>query len=272
MTRFTIVLLFTFSFFSNSFSQSNLNDYSYVVVPESFEFLAQRDEYQLNSLTKHLFNSNGFNAFLNTELPDVRRCDGLWADVEGSLGFIYTKIVVVVKDCNGNELFRSEEGKSKIKAFNRTYHDALRKAFRSIAALHVSQKEVEIFGKDDENPTQNVKVEKEKRDENANTDSGVRKASNVSSEEIIILPKEKFSSYNRGERSYLLRKTNTGFSLYEENETVADGLMLVGEIDVIDGLINFKLTTGETYDAKFDTTGNLIVTMGKEIQIYKKSL
>ena len=37
------------------FSQQTVNDYSFIEVPELFEFLRGKDQYQLNSLTKFLF-------------------------------------------------------------------------------------------------------------------------------------------------------------------------------------------------------------------------
>ncbi len=47
-----------------AFSQSNLNNYKYVIVPKKYDFLKEKDQYQLNSLTEFLFNKYGFQAFM----------------------------------------------------------------------------------------------------------------------------------------------------------------------------------------------------------------
>ena len=69
----------------SAFSQKNLNDYKYVVVPLQFDFVKGKDKYRVNSLTRHLFNSNGFIAvFDEEELPkDLfnNRCLAMYADV-----------------------------------------------------------------------------------------------------------------------------------------------------------------------------------------------
>jgi len=43
---------------------------------------------------------------------------------------------VVLKDCKNNQLFISEEGSSREKEYKIAYHEALRNAFESIAALN----------------------------------------------------------------------------------------------------------------------------------------
>ena len=45
---------------SKGFSQSELNSYKYVIVPDSYGFLkGVEDKYQLNALTQFLFEKNG---------------------------------------------------------------------------------------------------------------------------------------------------------------------------------------------------------------------
>jgi len=79
MMKNLVVFALVFCFISVGFSQESLSDYSFVVVPEKYDFVSEADKYQLNSLTKFLFNKHGFNAYFDREMPDVRRCDGLWA-------------------------------------------------------------------------------------------------------------------------------------------------------------------------------------------------
>ena len=122
MIKNTVLLAFFICFINNGFSQKSANDYTYVAVPEQFSFLHGPDQYQMNSLTKFLFNKFGFNAFFASDLPNVKRCDGLQAEVVSNSNFIYTKLTIVLKDCYGAEIFRSEEGRSKYKDYRKAYH------------------------------------------------------------------------------------------------------------------------------------------------------
>ncbi len=155
MIRVILLVLFLGANIISSFSQTKLNNYSYVTVPEHFEFLKGKDKYQLNSLTKFLFNKYGFHAFFENELPQViSRCEGLKADVIKEGGFIYTKLAVVLTDCNGNEIYRSPQGKSKLKDYRQAYSQALRRAFENIERLEVKQKSL------DNNKDEEIIVEK----------------------------------------------------------------------------------------------------------------
>jgi hypothetical protein len=136
------LLIFTsvfIGFVSSTFGQ-DLNSYKYVLVPSSFEFLKEPNQYQLNELTKFLFEKNGFEAYMeDEELPmelSQNRCKALIANVKTDSGLFSTKLIVVLKDCKNNQLFISEEGSSREKDFKIAYHEALRNAFESIAALH----------------------------------------------------------------------------------------------------------------------------------------
>jgi len=144
MNRIFLIVIFLICYIPNSFSQKTLSDYSYVIVSEQFSFQDEKDKYELNSLTKFLFNKHGFHAYFNREVPsNVKRCDGLWADAEGSPGFIYTKLEVVLTDCNGKEVFRTAKGSSKVKDYKKAYYESMRKAFKSLESLRVNQKEID---------------------------------------------------------------------------------------------------------------------------------
>ncbi|WP_299211557.1 hypothetical protein [uncultured Dokdonia sp.] len=121
-----------------SFAQS-VQDYQYVIIPEKYDFAKNIDEYQLNSLTQFLFNKYGFEAYKERdEKPfgfEYGSCDALYADVESDSNFLVARLKVVLKDCEGQVVFTSEQGKSKEKDFKRAYHEALRKAFISIEEL-----------------------------------------------------------------------------------------------------------------------------------------
>ena len=52
----------------NGFAQKNINNYKYIIVPKSYGFLGDEDKFQLNSLTKFLFNKLVKDSFFNCDL------------------------------------------------------------------------------------------------------------------------------------------------------------------------------------------------------------
>ncbi len=134
-----LIFFFLFSIsILQTFSQ-NINDYQYVIIPEKYDFAKSIDAYQLNSLTQFLFNKYGFDSYRERDkMPfglEVGSCNALYADVESKSSFLTAKFKVILKDCNGEIIFISEQGKSKDKDFKRAYHEALRNAFVSIEEL-----------------------------------------------------------------------------------------------------------------------------------------
>ena len=136
MNRFLVVILFLFACQFNSFSQEKINDYKYIVIPIQFEFQKTEDQYQLNSLTKFLFNKYGFTAFFeNEELPNdliKNRCLGLEARVNKLKGGILrTKVQIDLVDCKKQIIASSVIGKSKEKVYKVAYNKAIREAFKT---------------------------------------------------------------------------------------------------------------------------------------------
>ncbi len=123
----------------NVFSQTSLNDYKYVIVPNKFDFLSKKDQYQLNSLTKFLFNKYGFQAVLEgSEYPQdlmKNRCLALNSDVIKDSGMFKTKLSVELKGCNDQVLYTSEFGESREKEYAKAYTAALRDAFKSFKSV-----------------------------------------------------------------------------------------------------------------------------------------
>lgn len=119
--------------------QATVNNYKYVVVPSSFKFTKEKDQYRLNTLTKLLLKKYDFNVFLDTDdIPDEVRnlsCNKLYADVENTSNFIYTRLTIVLKDCKNKVLFTSATGQSKEKEFGKAYNAALREAAASLGKL-----------------------------------------------------------------------------------------------------------------------------------------
>ena len=167
-----------------------MSDYSFVVVPDEFEFLSKANQYQLNDMAKYYLTKNGFNTYYFSELPSVDNCDGLWADVESISGFTRTKILVILKDCKGIEVYRSQPGASKQKEYKKSYQDALRKAFLSFEELNVQQKAVVV------RPIASVVI--------APLESKSKKG-----------PVNKFNAYTYNAKSYLLKRVEGGYNVYD---------------------------------------------------------
>lgn len=110
--------------------------YKYVVVPEQFSFFKEANKYNLNSLTKSFFESEGFTVFYDTEdLPEEllkNRCFALYVNVIENNSMFVTKNTVEVKDCKNNVLATSIQGTSREKDFDRAYNQALRTALTSL--------------------------------------------------------------------------------------------------------------------------------------------
>jgi hypothetical protein len=181
-------------------AQKSLSDYSFVVVPEKFEFLSKPNQYQLNDMTKYYLAKNGFNTYYFSELPSVDNCDGLWADVASIVGFTRTKIMVVLKDCKGNEVFRGETGTSKQKEYKKSYQDALRNAFLCFKELGVKQKAVAVRTKDIASPGQDVVIAPK---------------SNIEESRWGMGPENQFNAYTYKSVAYLLKKVEGGYNLYD---------------------------------------------------------
>jgi len=122
--------------------QQSLNEYKYVIVPNKFDFLKYDDQYQLNSLTKFLFNKEGFQTlFVGDERPgelNSNTCLGLTSSVNNISGLLNTKLVIELVNCRNEIVFTSTEGRSKEKDYKKGYHEALREAFKSITELNYS--------------------------------------------------------------------------------------------------------------------------------------
>ena len=117
-------------------AQTSISNYKYVIVPERFNFSKEDNQYSLNSTVKFLLDQKGFTAFIgNKELPSIvvaNRCNALTAEVVQNSGLFVTKLTLLLKDCQGNIIFKSKEGRSREKEFSSAYNQALRDAFSSL--------------------------------------------------------------------------------------------------------------------------------------------
>ncbi|KIO76636.1 hypothetical protein TH53_13895 [Pedobacter lusitanus] len=130
-------ILFFLLFISVSgYAQNTINNYKYVIVPERFSFLKEDDQYRLNTLAKFLLQDKGFTAYFdNGDLPNEianNKCNALHVEVLSKNSMFTTNLTMLLKDCKGNIIFKSKEGKSREKEFKTSYNMALRDAFTSL--------------------------------------------------------------------------------------------------------------------------------------------
>ena len=278
MNKLVAVIFLFMGIISKSFSQKSLSDYSYVIVSEQFEFQQEKDKYQLNSLTKFLFNKYGFHAYFDREVPlNVFRCDGLWAEAEGTPGFIITKVQLVLRDCTGEVIYRTNYGKSKVKDYKKAYYESVRNAFDDIIALNVMQKEIEGMDVtttlDPQVILENTKSSPVIKTVTATTNSinneSLKKVEPTIEKTINLnLPLNKYTNYNHMGTVFLLRKTAVGYTLYQELIDTDDDLLLIGKITVKGSVINFKNEKDKTAEVLFDESNNLIIGSGNKRKTY----
>lgn len=145
--KLLVVLLFFCIGFS-AIAQKNINNYKYVIVPLKYDFLSEKDQYRLNTLTRHLFKQKGFVAlFDEEEFPEELskdQCKALYANVEKAKGGLFTtKLEITLKDCFGKEVYRTETGTSREKDFKDAYVEALKSAFSSIEFMDYKYQHVD---------------------------------------------------------------------------------------------------------------------------------
>ena len=137
--KIIMLVVFVFCVTICSSQNANLNEYKYVIVPSSYDFLKEIDQYQLNSLSKFLFNKYGFTAIMDDEpLPQElinNICLALNADVIKNPGIMKTKLQIQLKNCRREIVFLSKEGMSREKKYKVAYNYALRESFQSFDSL-----------------------------------------------------------------------------------------------------------------------------------------
>lgn len=148
-----ILLLVTFFIGVSLYAQPNLNQYKYVIVPKKYDFLKEENQYQMNALTKFLFEKYGLLALMEgEEYPDDLlnyRCIALNSNILNSSSMFKTKLNVILKDCNGKLVYTSNSGETREKEYSKAYQTALRNAFKSFETMNYKYEPVENSSKND---------------------------------------------------------------------------------------------------------------------------
>ena len=151
--------------FSSAFSQSNLNEYKYIIVPNKFDFLREENQYRLNDLTKFLFEKYGFLTLTEGgNYPDDlfnNRCLALKSNVLKESGLFKTKLKVELKNCNDHTVFTSQLGETREKDYGKAYNIALRNAFKSFETIAYKHEPKVDGGAVKEKPVVKVQAPKE---------------------------------------------------------------------------------------------------------------
>lgn len=265
---FSVLFLFgAGTIFQVQAQEEKLSAFDYVVVPERFDFQYERDQYQFNSLLKFLLNKHGFHAYFPDELPDVSRCDGLYADIEQISGFVWTELNLRLVDCDGILFYQTKTGRSKLKEYAKAYSEALRMAFESIEILGVRQGELEILQKATadagETPT-NVVTRGEalvKKDRPLGLQAAQDEKNKVSIDKdpavrMGLIPDVSMMSFTANEASFLLRRTNLGYQWYREDD---QDLIYEGKFFIVEKMLFFEDKDQMRYQAEFTSENNLIL-------------
>lgn len=229
MSKKYILLLFVVSFFLYGFSQKSINNYKYVVVPYEFDFFSEPNKYRMNELLEFLFNKHGYKAFLdNEDLPDelnANPCSAMYAVVKNIKSIFTTKVIIELKDCSGNLLATSLEGKSRIKEFDKSYTEAIRDAFKSIVDLKYKY-----------NPNNEFVTKNTQANYNSKNTAGTEKTE-ISVAEVKRLKKEleDLKQQNKGEAEISeesSKKTKLKNNAITENESRTEVKKEVAKIQV----------------------------------------
>ncbi len=121
-----------FVFIAMFSSAQNYSGYDFVIVPDRFDFLLERNEYNLNELAKFLIEKKGPKAYFQSEDKPIEYsldfCNSLMMYVTKENSFLSTKLKITLKDCNGNTIAESV-GLSREKDKRVACNYALRDAF-----------------------------------------------------------------------------------------------------------------------------------------------
>ena len=136
------IILVLFLIMSNIFvfgQEKKVNNYKFIVVPDKFDFLNQRDKYKTSSLTKFLLKKKGFTVVLNSEQypKDLinNPCSALNALVLDKSSMFKVKVIIELRDCSNRLIYTSEEGVSRLKEFKKGFQEAIRNAYASMGNI-----------------------------------------------------------------------------------------------------------------------------------------
>ncbi|TJY37164.1 hypothetical protein [Pontimicrobium aquaticum] len=230
---------------TSTIAQKNLNDYKYVIVPYKYDFVNEKDKYQLNSLSKFLFNKYGFEAIMEDgDFPEdliKNRCLGLRSDVLKEKGMFVTKLKVQLKNCDGDIIFTTKIGSTREKQYKTAYTLALRGAFEDFESVKYSYKPNEtILSRATTNGTHESSIEEiEKLKEEINTLKEKKESAVIEKlkEEVVEQPIENKNDVKKvteksDENVLYAQKVSYGYQLVDKTPKVVMILLETSKTDV----------------------------------------
>lgn len=140
----TIGILVFANFFNSIAQNKDLTRYDFILVPMTYSFTGEPNQYQLNSLTKHLFKQEGFRTFMIEETLPIEfqqdGCKGLRVDVEKDYMIVKTSMAIKLLDCFGKVVYQSPRVDVREKDFKKAYQEGIRRAFRYIEEISFEMK------------------------------------------------------------------------------------------------------------------------------------
>ncbi len=135
-SRILLLLIFTVGLGYSASAQ--LNGYKYIIVPKKFAAFKMENQHQTSTTIKYLFSKKGFNTVYDDQLPEElagNRCLGLRVELEDNSNMFNTKTTLVLNDCQGIEVYRTTEGRNRIKEYKAAYRAAVIDAFAPIQSM-----------------------------------------------------------------------------------------------------------------------------------------
>jgi len=265
-----IIFILTFFIGAIPMLAQDLDQYKYVIVPEEFEFSKEKNQFQLNALTKFLFEKYGFETLMKSEEKpaDLQEnyCLGLNTKVKDNSGLFVTKLVIQLEDCRGNIVFETKEGRSREKDYKAAHHEALRDAFSDIEALKYSYNQGEVAAAapaTDKKPkaAENAEVAQSKPETRAPEASEDAQTPATAPAEVVVEnpmldnDSAKELEFEKDNISYFLEKSDSGYSFFQENSQ--EPFAVLAKSGEKNSFIYKSLTRqGVAY---FDEGGNLVV-------------
>ncbi|MGH2664995.1 hypothetical protein [Flavobacterium sp.] len=206
-------------------AQTPINEYKYIQLPVKFDFLKEKNQYGLNTITKVYFEQKGFGVVYNNEIINdpflLDNCNKLYADVLEDKTFFATKLTVILKDCTNRVVYTSEEGVSRKKELALAYNEAIRIALKSFDKQNYTYTGKSKFV--EKAPVTNIQPTKTDTPENKPDGN-----TNVVAEKIVAIPMSLHKTSNpdvfiatSGNKSgVVLKKGEEWFFEYYEKDTL----------------------------------------------------
>ena len=213
-------------------------------------------------------------------MPDVSRCDGLYAEIEQVNGFVWTEVSIRLLDCDGILFYQTKSGRSKLKDFAKAYSESIRMAFESIEILGVRQGPLEILqkGGQDSNSEETIAPDAKANPKSnsdrplgSNSSEGLQTELKPLKNEAVtlgLIQDVAMMNFKSFEKTYLLRRTDLGYQWYRED---GQDLIYEGKFFVVEKMLFYEDKDQMRYLAEFTPHGALILNREGQRVVFEKA-